>query len=84
MTKFLQDDKGNLSSKRLYGSIYLALGAVLGIVAFGVALFRVVPDHAMIRDVLIAFTGTGLILLGFLGVAEKFTPFFKFGSKKND
>lgn len=67
--KYLQDNQGNNSSKRLWGSIILGLGVFLGLNLFYFSLFVTVKDSSVALRVVEAFLAAGSALLGF-GVFE--------------
>lgn len=68
--EYLQDGKGNKSSKRLWGSICLGTGLLLGIGTFIVAIRSPEIDISQLSFVFYTIFGTGTGLLG-IGVAEK-------------
>ena len=69
-TGFLQDSRGNSSSKRLWGSIILGLGVFMGVNLFYFAVFGKVNDSHTALIVVEAFLAAGSALLGF-GVFER-------------
>lgn len=74
--KFLEDSTGNKSSKRLWGSIVLALGITFSSILFFYSLYKIVADANTALDIIQTLITAGFGLLG-IGVVE----FFK---KKND
>ena len=68
--KFLQDSKGNKSSKRLWGSILLATGIIFSTILFAYSLYRGAADAATALGIINMFLISGGGLLG-IGVFEK-------------
>ena len=69
MSDFLQDNHGNKSSKRLWGSIILGIAVVMAIVLFGYILYQIVADASTAKSIIDMFLITGGSLLG-IGVLE--------------
>jgi hypothetical protein len=69
---FLDDDFGNHSSKRLWGSITLGIGLILAITLFIVSIFFHIVDNTTCIKVLEFLFTSGTALLG-IGVIEGFT-----------
>ena len=69
MSDFLQDNHGNKSSKRLWGSIILGIAVVMAIVLFGYSLYQIVADASTAKSIIDMFLITGGSLLG-IGVLE--------------
>jgi hypothetical protein len=76
MNKFLEDNHGNKSSKRLCGSIILGMGIVGSVVLFCKCFNTEIKDAQTALAIIQAFLTSGSALLGF-GVVEFF-------AKKND
>lgn len=68
--KFLEDSKGNRSSKRLWGSILLSTGIIFSAILFGYSLFLGAKDAATALGIINIFLISGGGLLG-IGVFEK-------------
>ena len=68
--KFLQDSKGNKSSKRLWGSILLTIGVMFSIILFAYSLYQGAADAATALGIINMFLIAGGSLLG-IGVFEK-------------
>lgn len=68
--KFLEDSQGNKSSKRLWGSILLAIGIIFSIILFAYSLYRGAADAATALGIINMFLISGGGLLG-IGVFEK-------------
>jgi hypothetical protein len=68
--KFLQDSKGNKSSKRLWGSILLGLGIIFSIILFAYSLYQGAADAPTALGIINMFLIAGGSLLG-IGVFEK-------------
>jgi len=69
---FLKDSFGNKSSKRIWGSIIIALGAIAGICLFVMSVFfEGAGDSATAISIINSFLLFGGSLLG-IGVIEKF------------
>ena len=68
---FLQDPKGNKSSKRLLGVILLVNGLILKNAEWLLAIFKTVANQQMMLDCSNALMFSGTALLG-VGVAEIF------------
>ena len=66
MNKLLQDNHGNASSKRLFGSILIASGLLFSVILFGVSLFRGASDaHSAISVInMLLISGGGLLGIG--------------------
>ncbi len=69
---FLQDSKGNKSSKRLWGSILLSTGIVFSAILFFFSLSLGAKDGATALGIINMFLISGGGLLG-IGVFEKIT-----------
>ena len=67
---FLEDSKGNKSSKRLWGSILLSTGIVFSAILFVYSLFLGAKDAATALGIINIFLISGGGLLG-IGVFEK-------------
>tara|TARA_R110002012_G_scaffold215674_5_gene386715 strand:- start:2798 stop:3028 length:231 start_codon:yes stop_codon:yes gene_type:complete len=67
---FLQDSKGNKSSKRLWGSILLIIGIIFSGILFCCSLFKGAADAATALGIINIFLISGGGLLG-VGVFEK-------------
>ncbi|MDA7705137.1 hypothetical protein N8772_01490 [Rickettsiales bacterium] len=67
---FLQDSKGNKSSKRLWGSILLTTGVMFSVILFAYSLYRGAADAATALGIINMFLIAGGSLLG-IGVFEK-------------
>jgi len=67
---YLQDSKGNKSSKRLWGSILLATGIIFSTILFAYSLYRGTADAATALGIINMFLIAGGSLLG-IGVFEK-------------
>lgn len=67
---FLQDSKGNKSSKRLWGSILLSIGIIFSGILFYCSLFKGAADAATALGIINIFLISGGGLLG-VGVFEK-------------
>jgi uncharacterized membrane protein len=70
MNGFLQDNYGNLSSKRLWGSIMLGAGVLMGTILFLCSVFIEVRDSQTALYMVNTFLISGSTLLGF-GIFEK-------------
>jgi hypothetical protein len=70
MNKYLQDTKGNKSSKRLWGSILLSTGIIFSIILFYFSLFKGASDSITAMNLVNMFLISGGSLLG-IGVFEK-------------
>ena len=68
--KFLQDSKGNKSSKRLWGSVLLATGIIFSTILFVYSLYQGAADAATALGIINMFLIAGGSLLG-IGVFEK-------------
>ena len=68
--KFLQDSKGNKSSKRLWGSILLGSGIIFSIILFAYSLYQGAADAATALGIINMFLIAGGSLLG-IWVFEK-------------
>ena len=68
--KFLQDSKGNQSSKRLWGSILLTIGIMFSVILFAYSLYQGAADAATALGIINMFLIAGGSLLG-IGVFEK-------------
>ena len=68
---FLQDALGNKSSKRLWGSITLAIAIILSIVVVITSVYLGNPIHDNVVSILHGFFAVGTGLLG-VGVLEVF------------
>ena len=68
--KFLQDSKGNKSSKRLWGSILLTIGVMFSVILFAYSLYQGAADAATALGIINMFLIAGGSLLG-IGVFEK-------------
>ena len=71
MNKFLEDNHGNKSSKRLCGSILLGMGIVGSVVLFCKCFNTEIKDAQTALAIIQAFLTSGSALLGF-GVVEFF------------
>jgi len=67
---FLQDSKGNKSSKRLWGSILLTIGVMFSVILFAYSLYQGAADSATALGIINMFLIAGGSLLG-IGVFEK-------------
>ena len=67
---FLQDSKGNKSSKRLWGSILLTIGVMFSVILFAYSLYQGAADAATAIGIINMFLIAGGSLLG-IGVFEK-------------
>jgi hypothetical protein len=67
---FLQDSKGNKSSKRLWGSIILGTGILFSVILFSCSLFRGAADATTALGIINIFLISGGGLLG-VSVFEK-------------
>ena len=67
---FLQDSKGNKSSKRLWGSILLSIGIIFSAVLFYYSLYRGAVDAGTALGIINMFLISGSSLLG-IGVFER-------------
>lgn len=70
--KFLEDSKGNKSSKRLWGSILLSIGIVFSSILFFYSLKSGAKDAATALGIINMFLISGGGLLG-IGVFERIT-----------
>jgi hypothetical protein len=68
--KFLQDSKGNKSSKRLWGSVLLGAGIIFSTILFSYSLYQGAADAATALGIINMFLIAGGSLLG-IGVFEK-------------
>jgi len=68
--KFLQDSKGNKSSKRLWGSILLTIGVMFSVILFTYSLYQGAADAPTALGIINMFLIAGGSLLG-IGVFEK-------------
>ncbi len=68
--EFLQDSKGNKSSKRLWGSILLGSGIIFSIILFAYSLYQGAADAPTALGIINMFLIAGGSLLG-IGVFEK-------------
>lgn len=68
--KFLTDSKGNKSSKRLWGSILLTIGAMFSVILFTYSLYQGAADAPTALGIINMFLIAGGSLLG-IGVLEK-------------
>lgn len=78
--KFLEDQSGNKSSKRLWGSVMLGLGLCFSIVLFFYSLYQIAADSSTALNIIEALILSGTSLLG-IGVIEFFK---KKDDKRND
>ena len=69
----LKDSQGKDSTKRLWGSILIGAGLIMGIIAFGISFLKAIPDPSMVKWIIGLFLGSGGGLLG-VGVFEKRMP----------
>jgi len=69
MNKFLQDSKGNKSSKRLWGSILLGSGILFSIILFFYSIWYKAGDAPTALGIINMFLISGGALLG-VGVFE--------------
>ena len=67
---YLQDSKGNKSSKRLWGSILLFIGIVFAMILFGFSLVTGAKDASTALGIINIFLIAGGSMLG-IGVFEK-------------
>ncbi len=67
---FLQDSKGNKSSKRLWGSILLIVGVLFSVILFAYSLYQGVADASTALGIINMFLISGGGLLG-IGVFER-------------
>jgi len=67
---FLQDSKGNKSSKRLWGSILLSIGISFSVILFAYSLYKGAADATTALGIINMFLISGGGLLG-IGVFEK-------------
>ena len=70
INKFLQDSKGNKSSKRLWGSILLTIGVMFSVILFVYSLYQGAADAATAIGIINMFLISGGGLLG-ISVFEK-------------
>jgi hypothetical protein len=70
INKFLQDSKGNKSSKRLWGSILLTIGVMFSVILFVYSLYQGAADAATALGIINMFLISGGGLLG-ISVFEK-------------
>lgn len=70
MTGYLQDTKGNKSSKRLWGSILLGTGLLFSVILFIFSLYKGAVDSVTALNIINIFLISGGGLLG-IGVFEK-------------
>jgi hypothetical protein len=68
--KFLEDSKGNKSSKRLWGSILLVIGTLFSIILFFYSLKIGAKDADTALGIINTFLISGSSLLG-IGIFEK-------------
>ena len=68
--KFLEDSKGNKSSKRLWGSILLGMGIAFSVILFFYSLQNGAKDASTALGIINMFLISGSSLLG-IGVFEK-------------
>ena len=63
INKFLQDSKGNKSSKRLWGSILLTIGVMFSVILFVYSLYQGAADAATALGIInmILISGGGLL-----------------------
>lgn len=71
MNKYLQDSKGDKSSKRLWGAIILGVATLFAVILFGFSLYEGASDPTTAISIINAFLLAGGTLLG-VGVIEKF------------
>ena len=69
MNGFLHDANGDKSSKRLWGSIILAVAVLMSLILFGYSLHKGAVDADTATSIINAFFITGGSLLG-VGVLE--------------
>ena len=67
---FLQDSKGNKSSKRLWGSVLLGIGILFSTILFACSLYKGAEDATTALGIINMFLISGGGLLG-IGVFEK-------------
>lgn len=61
---YLQDNNGNKSSKRLAGSCLIGCGLILGLILFGVGLFKEIinfPQEIQLLGFVFIMPGAGLL-----------------------
>lgn len=75
--QMLEDSKGNISSKRVWGNRLFIIGIIFASILFGISVFLEAKDAATAIDIVGMFFYSGTGLLG-LGVAEH----FRLGDKK--
>ena len=68
---FLEDDKGNKSSKRLSGIVLCLIGIIFAIITFYKSLDQSVGDSQTILSIIQLFLFFGSSLLGLGSIAEK-------------
>ena len=69
---YLQDSKGNNSSKRLWGSILMSCGVILSSILFFCSLMINVIDSETAMNIINSFFLAGSVMLG-AGVIECFS-----------
>ena len=62
--KFLQDSKGNQSSKRLWGSILLLTGIIFSVILFFFSISATISDPITASNIINMFLISGSSLLG--------------------
>lgn len=70
---FLQDQSGNKSSKRIWGSIMLSLGLSFCTILFFYSLYKIAADYKTALNIIEAliFSGTGLLGVGVVEFFKK-------------
>jgi hypothetical protein len=73
MAKMLQDQDGNVSSKRINGTLLLWIGIIMGVITWAVAIFHPLGNARAAMEIVAIFIGMG----GGLDAAGIFDGVFK-------
>ena len=68
--EYLQDDKGNKSSKRLFGTVLCSVAIVMHICLFIFSLYHTVADTSTAFNVSLSLLTAGLGLFGITGIEK--------------